>query len=517
MHALEVLGRDANARETAELFRLLIDSVIDYAIYMLTPEGRVATWNSGAARIKQYTDTEIIGSHFSRFYTPKDIEAGLPMRALATARDAGRFEGQGWRVRKDGSQFWASVIVDPVRDERGQLIGYAKVTRDITEQRNAAEALEKTREALFQAQKMETIGQLSGGIAHDFNNMLAGILGSLHMLRTRLAEGNGEEANRYLDVAIESGKRAASLTSRLLAYGRRQTLDIKSIDVNETVASMEDLLYRTLGENVRLVLDLSAANGAARTDVNQLESALLNLAINARDAMPDGGDLIIATEQVEFTTETAPSGLAPGKYVRLSVQDNGSGMPADVAEKAFDPFFTTKPIGIGTGLGLSMVYGFLNQAGGGVRLSTRENEGTTIDLFLPAADCADAIDATPAPVVERMKGGKTVLVVEDEALVRLLIVDVLGDLGYQVLEARDANEAMSEISSGRPIDLLLTDVGLPGLNGRQLAASLRKSRAEHRPELRVLFLTGYAEPRATRRSEFLGPRHGHDGQAVRGR
>jgi signal transduction histidine kinase len=423
------------------------------------------------------------------------------MRALATARDEGRFEGQGWRVRKDGTRFWASVIIDPVRDETGQLIGFAKVTRDITEQRNAAEALEKTREALFQSQKMETIGQLSGGIAHDFNNMLAGILGSLHMLRGRLAAGDTDEANRYLDMAIESGKRAASLTSRLLAYGRRQTLDIKSIDVNDTVASMEELLHRTLGENVRLVLDLSAANGAARTDVNQLESALLNLAINARDAMPNGGDLVIATEQVDLTVEAAPSGLAPGKYVRVSVRDNGTGMPADVAEKVFDPFFTTKPIGFGTGLGLSMVHGFLNQSGGGVRLTTRENSGTTVDLFLPAADSLEVAEAAPAqPVAGRTNVNKTVLVVEDEALVRMLIVDVLDELGYQVLEARDANEAMPALSSGKPIDLLLTDVGLPGLNGRQLAEVAR----QHRPDLRVLFLTGYAE-HATRRSEFLGP------------
>jgi PAS domain S-box-containing protein len=498
---LEVLSRDPNARETAELFRLLIDGVIDYAIYMLTPEGRVATWNSGAARIKNYADTEIIGSHFSRFYTPEDVETGLPMRALATAREEGRFEGQGWRVRKDGSRFWASVIIDPVRDETGELIGFAKVTRDITEQRNAAEQLEKTREALFQAQKMETIGQLSGGIAHDFNNMLAGILGSLHMLRSRLAVGDMEEANRYLDMAVDSGKRAASLTSRLLAYGRRQTLDIRSIDVKDTVASMEELLHRTLGENIRLVLDLAAANGAARTDVNQLESALLNLTINARDAMPNGGDLIIATEQVVLTAETAPGGLKPGKYVRLSVCDNGSGMPDDVAEKAFDPFFTTKPIGIGTGLGLSMVYGFLNQSGGGVRLTTRENQGTTIDLFLPAADVADVAELAPDMAsAGRANGDKTVLVVEDEALVRMLIVDVLEELGYRVLEARDANEAMPVISSGAPIDLLLTDVGLPGLNGRRLAEVAR----QHRPDLRVLFLTGYAE-HATRRSEFLGP------------
>jgi PAS domain S-box-containing protein len=494
----ELVRLEVGARETAELFRLVINSVVDYAIYMLNVEGRVATWNAGAERIKGYSDEEILGSHFSRFYTPEDVARGEPARALGAAREAGRFEGQGWRVRKDGTRFWASVIIDTVRDESGQLIGFAKVTRDITEQRHAAITLERTREALFQAQKMETIGQLSGGIAHDFNNMLAGILGSLSVLRERLQKGEVDQSARYLDVAIESAKRAASLTSRLLAFGRRQSLDIKSINVHATLDSMWDLLRRTMGENIRIKLDLGAANAAARTDSNQLESALLNLAINARDAMPDGGDLTISTERVEVGEDDEE--LAPGEYVVLSVKDSGVGMTPDVAAKAFDPFFTTKPIGIGTGLGLSMVFGFVNQTGGRVRLETKPNHGTAIKLYLPGADVAERVESKPVPeTTPAPASGKTVLVVEDEALVRMLIVDVLGDLGYNVIEARDANEAMPALTSKQHIDLLLTDVGLPGLNGRQLAEVAR----QHRPDLRVLFLTGYAE-HAMQRSDFLG-------------
>jgi PAS domain S-box-containing protein len=494
----ELPSVDIGARETAELFRLLVNGVVDYAIYMLNTEGRVATWNSGAARIKGYTDEEILGSHFSRFYTPEDAARGDPQRALSIARETGRFEGQGWRVRKDGTRFWASVIIDKVTDETGAHVGFAKVTRDITEQRDALVTLERTREALFQAQKMETIGQLSGGIAHDFNNMLAGILGALNMARTRLGKGENEEATRYLDLANDSAKRAAALTSRLLAFGRRQSLDLKSVDVNGTLASMDELLRRTIGENVRLKFNLDTANAFAHTDVNQLENALLNLAINARDAMPDGGDLIISAERV--TTHKDDPDLPAGSYVRISVKDTGVGMAPDVAAKAFDPFFTTKPIGVGTGLGLSMVVGFVSQSGGRVEIETALNEGTLVRLFLPAADGAEPVEVAPATAPAPYAGGKTVLVVEDEALVRLLIVDVLGEQGYAVLEACDANEALPVLASSQPIDLLLTDVGLPGMSGRQLAEVAR----QHRPNLRVLFLTGYAE-HAMRRSDFLGP------------
>jgi PAS domain S-box-containing protein len=487
------------ARETAELFRLLVNGVIDYAIYMLNADGKVATWNSGAARIKGYSADEVLGSHFSRFYTPEDAERGEPLRALSVARETGRFEGQGWRVRKDGSRFWASVIIDKVIDESGAHVGFAKVTRDITEQRNAQIALERTREALFQSQKMETIGQLSGGIAHDFNNMLAGILGALSMARTRLSNGEAGEAQRYIDLAGESAKRAAALTSRLLAFGRRQSLDLKSVDVNGTLASMDELLRRTIGEHVRLKFNVDAATAFARTDSNQLENAILNLVINARDAMPDGGDLMIATDRISIQKDDAD--LPAGEYVRISVKDTGAGMTPDVAAKAFDPFFTTKPIGVGTGLGLSMVVGFVSQSGGRVEIETALNEGTLVRLFLPAAEAAEEEEsAAAAPELSPQAGGKTVLVVEDEALVRLLIVDVLGEQGYTVLEARDADEALPVLASKQPIDLLLTDVGLPGLNGRQLAEVAR----QHRPDLRILFLTGYAE-HAMRRSDFLGP------------
>jgi len=478
-------------RINSEQFRLLVEGVTDYAIYMLDPDGRVSTWNAGAHRAKGYTEDEILDQHFSIFYTPEARAAGEPERALRAARETGRIEMQGWRVRKDGTQFWAHVVIDSIRDENLRLIGYAKITRDTTEQRHAAERLQEAREALFQSQKMEAVGQLTGGIAHDFNNMLAGIMGSLQLLQRRLKAERYDETDKYMAAALDSANRAAGLTSRLLAFGRRQTLDLKPIDVNETVGSMEVLLARTVSENVSIDLQVGAEPLWASTDAHQLESAILNLALNARDAMASGGRLTIVTGRERIVDGAGDAREA----VAIDVIDTGSGMAPAIVARAFEPFFTTKPIGAGTGLGLSMVYGFVNQSGGRIDLSSTEGAGTRVRLLLPAA--TELAEEDVAEAVAAASGrGEVVLVVEDEAQLRMLIVDVLRDLGYAAREAGNADEALPVLESGARIDLLVTDVGLPGLNGRQLSEIARRMR----PELKVLFLTGYAEHAAVRSS-----------------
>jgi PAS domain S-box-containing protein len=368
------------------------------------------------------------------------------------------------------------------------------VGRDLTDQR-------RTEEALRQSQKMEAIGQLTAGIAHDFNNMLTGVIGGLDIIRRRIADGRTDGLDRFLEAATGSAQRAAALTHRLLAFSRRQSLDTRPLDVNELVGSMEDLLARSIGERMRLAMRLATNLPLAKADANQLESALLNLAINARDAMPEGGILTIETAVADLDARYASrhDGLKPGRYVMVAVSDTGVGMPPEVLAKAYDPFFTTKPAGEGTGLGLSMVHGFVNQTGGHIRIHSEPGRGTSVKLYLPVAEpaeraTAEASDETP------LGSGETVLVVEDDPSVRMLVLEVLHELGYRAREAADAKEAMPILTSDQRIDLMVSDVGLPGINGRQLAVMAR----HHRPELKVLFMTGYAESAAVR-SGFLEP------------
>jgi PAS domain S-box-containing protein len=478
-------------------FRLLVQGVVDYAIFMLTPEGTVSTWNAGAERIKGYAAAEVVGRHFSMFYTPEARAAEEPQRVLAEARDRGRVEMEGWRLRKDGTRFWASVIIDALRDDDGALIGFAKITRDITEKRDAQAQLEQTREALFHSQKMESVGQLTGGIAHDFNNVLAGIIGALNLLQRRIKAKRYDDTEKYISAALDAANRATALTSRLLAFGRRQSLDIQPINVASAVQAVRTMLGGTLGENISVDLVIADDQLIAMADQHQLESALLNLALNARDAMPEGGKLTISTG-VERVESERQGELTPGDYVTASVADTGVGMPANVVERAFEPFFTTKPSGAGTGLGLSMVYGFVRQAGGTVTIDSTEGQGATITLYLPRAS-ARQVEHTPPETLAAPEGqGEVVLVVEDDRHVRMLVMDVLEELGYQAREATDANGALPYLESDERLDLMISDVGLPGLNGRQLADIAR----HHRPGLRVLFLTGYAAHAAIR-SDFL--------------
>lgn len=481
------------ALETERRFRLLVEGVTDYAIFMLDPQGIVTNWNTGAQHIKGYCADEIVGQHFSRFYTPEDRQAGVPLKALETAAREGRFTAEGWRQRKGGSRFWASVVIDAIRDEDGALLGFAKVTRDLTERREAELELQRSQAALFQSQKMEAVGQLTGGLAHDFNNLLTGITGSLHLMAARLAQGRINELERYIIAAQGAASRAATLTHRLLAFSRQQTLEPRAVDANRLVADIEELVQRTVGPSVAVETVAAAGLWACFCDPNQLENAILNLAINARDALPDGGRLTIETANTWVDHAGAVErNLSTGQYVAVCVTDNGTGMSPEVVQRAFDPFYTTKPGGKGTGLGLSMIYGFARQSGGQVRIYSEVGRGTTVKIYLPrhaGRPVENDLDRGENQL-PRAQAGETVLVVDDESTVRMLVGDTLADLGYQAIEAADAASGLKVLESDAKIDLLISDIGLPGgMNGKQMADKARL----RRPDLKILFITGYAE------------------------
>lgn len=434
-----------------------------------------------------YEAEELVGRHFERFVHPEDVEAtaGACLRA---SRESLR--GLECRIRhKDGSWRCFSWTAAP---EEGVI--YAN-GRDITAEKEAAEALRQAEDALRQSQKMEAVGQLTGGIAHDFNNMLTGIIGSLQMLRRRAEQGRTGDLERYIEAAMGAAERAAALTHRLLSFARRRPLDPKPVDIAQLVGGMAELLRRTVGETIDLRLLAMEGSWPVRCDPNQLENALLNLAINARDAMPEGGTLTIAAahREVHETDPGREHWAAPGEYVVLSVADTGTGMPPEVLARALDPFFTTKPQGVGTGLGLSMVYGFCRQSGGHVRLRSRAGTGTVVEVCLPRYRGELGQEPALAPGtslgVPQAQGGEVVLVVEDDPTVRALVIEALRDLGYRVLSAADGPSGLAALRSAPRIDLLVTDIGLPGgMNGRQLADQARAGQ----PGLRVLFITGYA-------------------------
>ncbi len=499
----EIIGyakitRDLTERRAAELtlrrseeqFRLLVQGVTDYAIYLLDARGHVANWNVGAQRIKGYLPQEIIGRHFSQFYTQADRQAGEPRRALDTAAREGRFEKEGWRVRKDGTQFWAHVVIDPIRTEAdGEIVGYAKITRDITERKHTQENLEKTREALIQSQKMEAIGQLTGGMAHDFNNLLMAVLGSLELLRKRLP--NDPKILALLDNAVLGATRGATLTKRMLAFARVQELKQESITIPELVHGMAELLQRSLGPMVRIETRFPLLLPPVLADANQLEMALLNLTVNARDAMPDGGEIVVTTRE-ENIVDGHGSGLRPGAYICLMVSDIGQGMDEETLRRAMEPFFTTKGLGKGTGLGLSMVHGFAEQSGGRFVLHSQQGKGTTAELWLPVA-------AASAPKLDRADRQKTlpamkarslaILAVDDDPLVLMNTVGMLEDLGHVVFQAYSGAEALDILRHKGSFDLVITDQAMPKMTGTQLATAIRKEW----PEMRVVLATGYAE------------------------
>jgi PAS domain S-box-containing protein len=478
---------EEDLRQSEERFRLLVEGVADYAIYMIDPTGHVTNWNVGANRIKGYTAEEIVGQHFSRFYTPEDREAREPQRALETAEREGRYEKEALRLRKDGTRFWASVVIDAIRDRDGKLLGFAKITRDVTERVKAQAELEKAREAFHQSQKMESLGQLSGGIAHDFNNLLMAVLSSLEMLRRRMPDD--PKLIQLLDNAVQGAERGASLTQRMLSFARRQSLDAKAVDIPELVSGLKDLLQRTIGPRVTIDTRVEGSVRPAQTDANQLELAIINLAVNARDAMPGGGAITVAVRE-----QTVGEGedLAPGPYVVVALVDTGEGMDDETLARATEPFFTTKGIGRGTGLGLSMVHGFAEQLSGRLKLTSRAGEGTTAEIWIPVAtgeiERPTMAEAGNDPSANASRP-LVVLAVDDDALVQMNTVAMLEDLGHRVVEAANGSEALDAIRAHPDIDLVVTDYAMPKMTGRDLAIAI----AQERPNLPVVLATGYAD------------------------
>ncbi|HKQ44753.1 MAG TPA: PAS domain S-box protein [Rhizomicrobium sp.] len=474
-------------RRSQEQFRLLVQGVTDYAIYMLDPEGSVTSWNAGAERIKGYTADEIIGKHFSQFYMPEDREQARPQRALEIAAREGRFESEGWRVRKDGTRFWSHVILDPIRDDDGTLLGFAKITRDVTEKKAAQEALERAREALFQSQKMDAVGQLTGGVAHDFNNLLMAVLGSLELLRKRLPDD--PQQLRLLDNAIHGAKRGATLTQRMLAFARRQQLDIRPLDLPLLVRNMTDLLRSTLGTDTEIQVQFPLSLKQVVADENQLELALLNLCVNARDAMKNRGRITIRAQE-RHVEDNDISGLTLGDYVCLSISDNGEGMSSETLARATEPFFTTKGVGKGTGLGLSMVHGMTEQMGGRLFLTSKLGEGTTAEICLPAFAGAGENTKMPSPEAQAATAMRPlrVLAVDDDRLVLFNTAAMLEDMGHAVVEACSGEEAL-ELLQNQVFDLVITDQAMPKMTGVQLMEAIRA----FWPSLPVILATGYAE------------------------
>lgn len=478
-------------RRSEEQFRLLVQGVTDYAIYMVDAQGIVTSWNVGAQRIKGYAPEEIIGRSFALFYDPADREAGIPQKSLESAARDGKLQSEGWRVRKDGTRFWAHVLIEPIRDKSGVIQGYAKVTRDVTEQRQAQEALEQAREALFQSQKMDALGQLTGGIAHDFNNLLMVFLSTLNLLRKQLA--NDHKATALVDAAIQGAQRGSTMTQRLLAFARRQELNTEAVDIPALVRGMADLLQRALGPTIHIETRFPLSLEKIHGDANQLELALLNLAINARDAMPQGGSIVISARP-ELIEEGHASGLPGGRYICLSLTDTGEGMDEATLARAAEPFFTTKDVGKGTGLGLPMVHGLTEQLGGRLTIKSQKGKGTTVELWLKAVQPEVKAPAEPAarPAAQPATPATApmvVLVVDDDSLVLMSTVAMLEDLGHVVVEATSGSQALDILKQNQAIEAMMTDHAMPLMTGVQLA----EKAWGQRPDLPIILASGYAE------------------------
>ena len=493
-----VIGRHITAqKEAAEAlreselhFRLLVDGVIDYAIYMLDPSGLVSSWNSGAQRIKGYREDEIVGQHFSQFYTEEDRAAGVPRQALAQAASGTPYEAEGWRVRKDGSHFWASVTLSAIRGDDGHLVGFAKVTRDITERRQSQESLKRVQERLAQSQKLEMLGQLTGAIAHDFNNLLMVVGANTQLVKRRLVD---PPSLRAVEAIEHIASRGETLTRRLLTFSRRQNLNPIVIDLRERLAASRDVLASSAGKDIELVFEMPDSIWPVMVDVPELELALVNIIVNARDAMPEGGTIRVAGGNVRLSPDDALDDLT-GDFVALQISDAGTGIDPDILPRVFEPFFTTKGPDKGTGLGLSQVYGFARQSNGTVRVTSGSSDspgGTTVAIYLPRAVGA-VVGPADGPREEERKGAERILLVEDNPEVQEVTAAFLEELGYQVSLAENADAALERLATEDDIRLVFSDIVMPGaMNGVALA---RRVRSVY-PHIAVLLTTGYAPQR----------------------
>ncbi len=481
--------------DTARL-QLFIDAVTDYAIYMLSPEGLIATWNSGAQRIKGYTASEIIGQHISRFYTESARAAGEPARALQAATQTGKHEAEGWRVRKDGSRFWASVVIDAIRDEHGTLVGFVKITRDISERREAQLALQRAQEKLSYAQKMDALGQLTGGVAHDFNNLLMIVSGHLRTIKKLI--NDDQRGLQAIDAIETATRRGETLTRQLLTFSRRQQLSPAVVDVTQRIDALRSVLANSLASAIQLKTSIEPGVWPVEVDRGEFELALVNIAVNSRDAMPEGGVISISAENVRLKPGEVSGDLA-GEFVALTIADTGTGIAPDVLPKVFDPFFTTKRIDKGTGLGLSQVYGFAHQSGGTVRVDSEVGKGTRVTIYLPRAKSGAAAAQANVPPAEDVAGGGLVLLVEDNPVVADVSATMLSELGFGVETVADASAALRALEAGKTFELMFSDIVMAGqMDGVALARVVR----QRRPDLPILLATGYSQAADAAQEEF---------------
>jgi PAS domain S-box-containing protein len=471
--------------ESALQLQMLVQGVRDYAIYMLDKQGKITSWNSGAQAIKGYSEAEILGQHFSRFYTEADRARGAPDIALKTALEQGKFEAEAQRVRKDGSLFWAHVLIDPIYNEAGEHVGFAKITRDVTEKKEGELELRRTQEALLQSQKLQALGELAGGIAHDFNNLMTVMRGSADFL-LKQPDLPREKRIRYLNVMLETAERATSLTSQLLAFARRQPLEPEVIDLSVRLDAMGEMLQRTLGSLYELTLDLAPGLWTVEVDPAGLEAALLNAVLNARDAMPSGGQITISTRN---------STREEGDGVLLAIQDTGEGIAPETLKRVFEPFFTTKATGKGTGLGLSQIHGYAVQSGGSARITSEVGQGTRVELWIPRTLKEHAREAAPEAQM-KLPDGLRVLLVEDSEHVRYFAHQLLDDLGCRVLDAENGREALALLQE-HEVDLVFSDIVMPVMSGLELAGEVKRSHS-HVP---VLLASGYSSKQFIPRDE----------------
>jgi PAS domain S-box-containing protein len=481
--------------ESERQLRLLVRGVTDYALFMLDPNGIVTSWNSGAERIKGYRGDEIIGRHFSAFYTPADRLAGVPRRALETAAATGRYEAEGLRVRKDGSQFWASVILDAIRDDNGELIGFAKITRNITERKAAQESLRKAQEQLALQQKMEALSQLTGGIAHDFNNLLMIVGGQTEMLKRRITSEKDLRALEAIRHAVQQGAR---LTRQMLAFARANPHSRAVVDLGERVKTYRELLESSARGDIAFAEEVDRGVWPVFVDPGEFDLALINLAVNARDAMPNGGTITLRMQNVVFENDS-DIGLT-GEYVAISVADTGTGIAPEHLSRVFEPFFTTKDTGKGSGLGLSQVYGFARHSGGTVQVRSESGRGAAFTIFLPRSSEAEGKGDAAAEVIEQEAPPQgTVLIVEDDEKVAEVSAALVQQVGFRTMLAASAREALDVLVCEKDIVLVFSDIVMPGnMDGIQLARTMR----ERHPDVPVLLTSGYVRMAEAAAGEF---------------